>query len=743
MNRGYGAGNGYNNRYGNGGYGSYRAGSSYHNGGYKGKKSIWSRILRRNRAFLLWFPVMLLYEEFVFRIFGGGVGAGLAGFFFTVFFSLAAGCLLTLLSTLFLNKINVYIVITFTAVITLLFEVQLIYTGQFTQMFRWNTIGHAGEVTDFWRETIERIFIEIIPTVLLLVPLVFYCGWGRKLAPALGTPLRVKGTLLALTVMFHLTSLAGIVTSSDANDLYRGVFQPEQVSGYFGLVTETRLDIKYCLFGAPEGSGPDVVGPTVNPFGPQGDDTNPPDTTPEGPAGTGPAGSSGEGPGTEQIDPPKPVVYGDNVLSSIDWESLIAKEKNDDIRSAHEYFSAVTPTKKNEYTGMFEGKNLIQLTLEGFSSIVVEKEPELYPMLYKMMHEGFYMPTYYNSLWGGSTATGEYVSMLGQFYNSADCLKMSAKNYWPYALGNVFNGLDYTVYAFHNHTYTYYGRDKSHPNFGYDNFLAIGNGLGKDKDEWSTWPRSDLELAKRSIDYYIDKAPFHAYYMTVSGHAHYSFSGNSMSKRHQEEVAHLNYSDNVRAYFACQIEVEQMLEYLVERLDEKGILEDTVFVFNADHYPYDLSESELAELYGLPENNIRNNLELYRNGAAIWCASMEKPVEISKPCSAMDIIPTVLNLFGVNYDSRLFMGVDLNSGTDPVVIINCANTYWSWITPYGSYDTGTKKFTPAKGVTVSESDLSNYVSQMNSVVSTKRKYSFRVLDKNYFKYVFPSGFSGY
>ena len=732
MDRGYGT---------SGAYG----GGGYRRSGYNGKKSFLQRMFRRNRAFLYWFPTMILFDELVFHIRIGGVGAGLAGVFLTLMFSLAAGCLLTLLSTFFINKINVYIVITLTALITILFEVQLIYTKQFTQMFRWATIGHAGEVTDFWREALARIGMEIVPFIILLLPLVFYCIWGRNLAPALGTPLRVKGMLLALTVMFHLTALAGIATNGNAGELYRGFFVPEQASGYFGLITETRLDIKYTLFGAPEGDTPDVVGPTVNPFGTEGPDTasrpSPGDT--ESPTGTGDPSD------TEQVNPPTPITYGDNVLN-IDWDTLIANTSDSDIKEMHQYFSSVTPTKQNQYTGLFEGKNLIQLTLEGFSSIVVEREPELYPLLYKMMHEGFYMPTYYNSLWGGSTATGEYVSMTGVFYNNADCLKMSADNYWPFALGNVFNGLDYTVYAFHNHFNTYYGRNLSHPNFGYENYIAIhreedtpGASIGYKGDDWDVWPRSDLEMAKRTIDYYIDNAPFHAYYMTVSGHANYSFAGNSMASLHRSEVADLNYSDNVKAYFACQIEVELMLEYLVQRLDEKGILEDTVFVFNADHYPYALSESELSELYGLPEENIRNNLELYRNGAAIWCASMEEPVEITKPCSAMDIIPTVLNLFGINYDSRLFMGVDLNSGADPLVIINCDKTYWNWITPNGSYDTGTKKFTPAAGVTVDESVLGDYIKQMNGIVSTKRKYSLRILNEDYYKYVFPNGFSNY
>ncbi len=723
MERGYGSG-----------YERGRAGS----GTYRGPEKFWRRMLRRNRAFMLWFPAMLIYDELVFHI-ATGSGKGLAGVFYTLVFSLAAGCFLTLISTIFINKINVYIVTTLNVILTFLYGAHLVYLAQFQTFFRWSTIGQAGEVTQFWREALMRILLNIVPILFLLVPLVFYCVWGRELAPALGTPLRVKGILLALTVMFHLTALAGIITDADAGEAYRGYFNPADVSSYFGLLTETRLDIKYTLFGEPDGDDPGGhVGEIVDPFGkettgePQGtDEPTPPDGT-----GTGGPDET-DTPETEVPAPPK--EYGDNVLD-IDWESLISSAKDKKVKEAHEYFSTVTPTKQNEYTGYFEGKNLIQLTLEGFSSIIVEKHPELFPTMYKMMHEGFYLENYYNSLWGGSTATGEYLSMTGLFHNSAQCLKMSGGKYWPFTLGNVFTALDYTVYAYHNNSYTYYSRNLSHPSFGYKNWLAVGNGLD---DLSKAWPRSDLEMAEKTIDDYINNAPFHAYYMTVSGHANYTFAGNAMATRHRSEVAELPYSDNVKSYYACQLEVEYMLKYLVEKLEEAGQLENTVFVFNADHYPYALSDSEAAELYGLPEDGVRDKFELYRNGAAIWCASMKEPVVISKPCSALDLIPTVLNLFGVKYDSRLLMGVDLNSTTDPIVILNTTNTSWNWMNPNGTYSSKTKKFTPAEGVTVDESQLDQYIKQMNSVVSQKRKYSLRILETDYYKYVFPSGISSY
>lgn len=704
---------------------------------YTGRNNGIFRIFRRNRAFLLYFPAVILYLELVLHItvrISTKNPAGSGSLFYILVFSLSAGCLLTFFSTLFVNKINKYIVFALTGIITLLFGVQLIYFQQFRDYFKWSTIGFATDVTDFWREALACILKNWFPVLLLLVPIVLYAAFGQKKAPALGTPLRVKAILLILSLMFYLTGLAGIVINEEASYYYSDTFSISKSVDYFGIMTTTRLDIKYCIFGQPDADndGDDVVNidSDLNPFGKKDPDTEKlPDT-----ADT--AGTSGSDP--ETTEPPEtdapdiPIEYEDNVLD-IDFDSLIANEKDDSIKEMHQYFSSLTPTKKNEYTGYFEGKNLIYMTLEGFSYKCVSEE--LFPTLYKMMNEGFVMENFYTSLWGGSTATGEYVSMTGLFYNSAKCLEMSSDNTYPFTLGKVFTDLDYTVYAFHNHTYTYYGRDKSHPNFGYKNYLAVGNGLD---NLTSSWPRSDREMAEKTIDYYINNAPFHTYYMTVSGHANYTFAGNNMAKKNRSRVEHLDVSDNVKAYIACQLEVEDMLAYLVEKLDEAGELENTVFVMSADHYPYALADSDLAQLYGLPEENIHGNFDLFRNGAVIWCASMEEPVHISSPCSSLDLIPTVLNLFGIDYDSRLLMGTDLNSTTDPLVILNCDSGYaeWNFINSYGSYNTKTKKFTPAEGVTVNEDAISTYVKQMSAIVSTKRKYSYRILEKDYYSYIF-------
>ena len=151
------------------------------------------------------------------------------------------------------------------------------------------------------------------------------------------------------------------------------------------------------------------------------------------------------------------------------------------------------------------------------------------------------------------------------------------------------------VRAYHDHNYTYYDRNLSHPNMGYD-FKAVNSGLNIQ----NTWPESDLEMIQASVDDYINADNFHVYYLTVSGHLEYNFYGNHMAIRHEAEVADLPYSDTVRAYIACNLELEYMLDYLLTRLEEAGQLDKTVIALSADHYPYGLSDAALDELVGHP-----------------------------------------------------------------------------------------------------------------------------------------------
>ena len=686
----------------------------------------------RNFFFFLFYPLAVFYLEVVFH-FAIYSEIPVRTLLYLALFSFATGFLFSGIALLLPLKANrVFTVTTFT-VLTLLVESQYIYFRIFNSPYRIATMGMGGDaIRDFWSVLIEEISTSWFAILLLLLPLLYLVAKRKKYAPAFAPTFAFRIYLLVAALLLHCLAVGIIhLDRSDFGDrhYYKNEFSATEAARRFGILADMRLDLKTVLFGE---TGPivddDLPGTVVNPF----------ETTAPPPSTTAPIGTTDPGVTTDPsettapVTPPKPIEYGDNVMN-IDFAALAAGETNADLKAAHNYFASLTPTKKNQYTGMFKGKNLIYITLEGFSYKTID--PERTPTLYKMATEGVVFNNFYTSLWGGSTATGEYLSLTGLFYSSAKCLQMSGENLLPFTMGNQLSKLGYKTYAFHNHDYQYYRRDISHPNMGYK-FIAVGNGLD---GLTNVWPRSDHEMAVATLPYYLEaEEPFHAYYMTVSGHANYSFYGNNMAKKHRDIVENLPCSDNVKAYHACQYEVELMLAEMVRQLEAAGKLADTVFVMSTDHYPYALADAELAELYGIPEDGIHKNFDLLRNGCIIWCASMEEPIVVDVPCSSLDIIPTVSNLFGLEYDSRLLPGTDVLSGSVPLVILNQDDdgTAWNWINKYGSYSTSTKTFTPAEGFAASEEETAAYVKQMNGVVSRKNKFTRMILEKDYFRLLF-------
>ena len=423
----------------------------------------------------------------------------------------------------------------------------------------------------------------------------------------------------------------------------------------------------------------------------------------------------------------EPVVYDDNVIELLDFSSLAEDEPNTRVAQIHKYVNSVTPSKQNQYTGLFEGKNLILIAAEGFAAEVID--PELTPTLYRLANEGIKFHDYYQPMWGGSTSSGEFSILSGVVPSGGtNSVRESVQQDLFLTMGNQLQELGYHSVAYHNHTYTYYDRHITHESFGYDEFIGMGNGMEDGVQDG--WPESDKEMMDFTVQQYIDKQPFSIYYMTVSGHTPYRFESNKMSRRNQDAVAHLDMSENLKAYYACQLELEYALQSLVEQLEAAGIADDTVIALSADHYPYGLEEwtankPYIHELYGF---KYKNHLERDHNALIIWSGCLEDmDLEVKEPVYSLDILPTLSNLFGLEYDSRLLVGRDVFSDEEAIVLTQ----NYSWKTIEGVYDADKKKFTPNEGSTVG----ADYVERINKIVSNKVTYSREMAATNYFKYV--------
>ena len=709
-----------------------RAASSRHTGRY----SVGSPLLS-----MLFFPAAVLYHELLLRLFDPDVGFFGAALLRLVFFSLAAGlCLFLILDLLPWRGAARIAGGAALGIGAVLFCIERGCRIRTKQYFGLGFMGNmVGDVTGDFSEDVLQVTLALIPFILLsLVPIVLYVPLRQSILREEGQAPSARIILAVGLVLFQLSGWA-LSAFSGVSGYYTYDYTANVSIPHFGLLTTVRLELEYAVLGQPV-SGENYIDDPVW-------------TPPPTPGGSSPTGDPSAGLSAEPT--PTPIPSGPNALD-IDFAALAANitgasDKEKTLKSMHEYFATLIPSEKNRYTGMFEGKNLILLTAEGFSPYAIDRE--LTPTLYRLTHEeGFVFNNFYQPDWTMSTTGGEFsvtTGLIPNWVNGKTAPVVSVDRAMPLTLARLFANQGYSVPAWHNHTYTYYERDQYLGNFGY-NYQGIGSGL---ELPHTVWPNSDLEMMEATVDSYIDGyvengVPFHAYYMTVSGHGVYTWADNAMSRKHREEVEakYPDLSEACQAYIACNMELDLALEYLVGKLEAAGIADDTLIVMAADHYPYLMltkNDDFYNELRGFEDTE--KDTSRYRNTLLMWSGRFREPIVVDTPCYTPDIVPTVCNLFGLEYDSRLYSGRDIfaeNYEADQysncmplVVFANNKGQGNSWITAAGTYECSTKTFTPFEGVTLEDQD--DYVARVKRLVSAKLTYSKLILQEDYYAVLFP------
>ena len=241
------------------------------------------------------------------------------------------------------------------------------------------------------------------------------------------------------------------------------------------------------------------------------------------------------------------------------------------------------------------------------------------------------------------------------------------------------------------------------------------------------WPSSDYEMMVATVPEWINEDRFHAYYMTLSGHTNYNWIGNRMAAKNRSLVEHLDCSEQMKAYIACNYEVERAVTYLVEQLELAGKLDTTLIVISADHHPYGMQDVK-AEMEAFNGYQM-TDLDVQKNCLIMWNSQME-PVVVEKSCSALDILPTILNLFGFDYDSRLFAGRDMLSDSPSLVVFGNR----SFITDDVIYDASTGKATSRTGKEITR----DYMEAMKSYVKVMFQYSAGILNYGFDQAVYDA-----
>lgn len=667
----------------------------------------------------------LLYMELVYHFasFGFTGGNPLVGIFLWVFLAAVS----TLLCGFVRKKANRNIMWVILSVFYLLFAVQMVYFGIFKQplLIAAVTNGAKDAVTNYWREALQGIWQVFGYLLLLAVPFVV-AGLLLKFKKLTFKSHMKKERIINLSVLggsvvlYIVMLIIGFYSEAEYYEQYGGFYDPEGVICDYGVVPAMTRDVLGDIFPERDDSLDAWTDVSSTPA-----PTATPDASLDADVSAGDADVTD---GDAMVEEEPVLDTSPNVLP-IDFESLIANADSEEIVELAEYMQSIPPTNRNEYTGMFEGYNLIYLTAEGFSPYAVDEE--LTPTLYKLVNSGFVFENFYVPLWQTSTSDGEYVNCTGLIPDQQFSMRRSQDNAMPFTLPAFFSMEGVNSYAFHNNSLSYYERNFTHPNLGY-NFQAAKLG-DLDEKTWGGqvfemenaryWPASDLDMMEATIPKYINDDRFHVYYMTISGHMNYNFAGNKMSSLHKDEVAHLTYSEEGRAYIACNMELDLALEYLIEQLDAAGKLENTVICLSADHYPYGMEVANLEELAGKP---LDGSLDIYRNNLILWNSEMET-VTVEKTASALDILPTLLNLFGFEYDSRLYVGRDILSDSAPLAIFSDR----SFITDRVSYCKKSKETIWLDGTEGDE----EYYEAIKKQVKGLYSYAAGILNNDFYRYV--------
>jgi phosphoglycerol transferase MdoB-like AlkP superfamily enzyme len=407
------------------------------------------------------------------------------------------------------------------------------------------------------------------------------------------------------------------------------------------------------------------------------------------------------------------------------WISLNEETTNSNYKTLNNYFMNRTISDKNEYTGLFSNKNLIVIMMESVDEIFIN--PEYYPTFYKLYTEGWSFTNSYSPRNSCSTGNNEMSGMISLYSIYRTCTANNYKNneYFE-SIFNLFNNAGYKTSSFHDYTEKYYYRSTIHKNMGSGAYYGVSDlGIAYDA-AYEEWP-SDVLLMEEAMKRIDTSSPFMAWITTVTSHQPY-YTSSEMGDKYLSLFSDTNYSTSLKRYMSKLKELDYALERLLNLLEEEGVLDDTVIVLYGDHYPYGLSTSDINKAVSYNVNE-KNNVD--KTPFVIYNTQLTSE-SFSQYTSYMNILPTIANLFDLDYDPRLYMGEDIlssdyiNSYKNRVILAD-----GSWENSIASYNATTGKITYYSDTTYTNEEIIAY----NKEISNMIKMSNLAITSNYFKYL--------
>lgn len=311
------------------------------------------------------------------------------------------------------------------------------------------------------------------------------------------------------------------------------------------------------------------------------------------------------------------------------------------------FFSEREPTSANEMTGLLKDKNVIVVLMETMDDWLVNEE--LTPNICQMMKEGINFTDLYTPGYGGvRTFNTEFCVNTGIYLPTDGNLAFSyCTNDFSQSLPNLFRERGYSAESFHYNQPIFYNRGVMHPAMGYEEYTTYYDYVSDPSDPAllsDTFQFDNADVKKKFFGGDSKSGKFCSFLITRAAHMPYTYD-DELSRYALErypEYKGKNGHEEVDCLQAKAKLVDDLFAALRQQLEETGHLDDTAIVAFADHYAYGMTDKDkLMEMSG-----VDNTLLVEKTPCFIWANGMQ-PVTVDKTLNTADILPTVLNLFGL------------------------------------------------------------------------------------------------
>ena len=329
-----------------------------------------------------------------------------------------------------------------------------------------------------------------------------------------------------------------------------------------------------------------------------------------------------------------------------------AEARQEAIDEINAYFNAREETGDNAMTGIFEGKNVIFVLMESMDDWVLGEHT---PTINRLIAEGINFTDFYTPAYGSvRTFNTEFCANTGSFLSSQGGYAFDyVTNDFRQSLANLLTDRGYSAKVYHYNSPNFYSRGVFSPAMGYDEYVCYEDYVTKENikdlyDDQFLFDNEDI-----SADFFRDGQKLN-FIITRSAHLSYKYNEvlSHWALKKYPQYRGLTGHEELDCMFVKARLVDDLFARLLSELEASGELENTVIVAYTDHYTYGFKDE--AELYA--QSKVGDPLLLEKTPFFIWSADGPS-LEVTKTCNTSDILPTVLNLLGVESPYR-YIGQD-------------------------------------------------------------------------------------